>query len=1102
MTLVTFSGLSFTLAFVFAATAPENGAIEIHRAPLVLDSAAEPVTLSGVVADGSGAPLAGAAVRWWEYERPEGLRNLDQRPAAEAREDGSFSVTLPRADIRYMVQFDAPGFETATVSHFGPPATVRATLQPRPGDPERVSRVTGQISLDGAPTAGTVILRTRADAHDRSIASDSTGSFQFDVPFQRDPRAVVHAAAAGLVSAYRNPMPGAKPMALELGDPGVLQGQVVDVGEDAPIPGCQVLLITGYAGVPFRTTESDGEGRFRVEGLPPGPYRVRITHPRYYDSTSNGKTRLEPSLDVEAGKSTAYRATLTPKTEISGVVLDASGRPVAGAWVGMEPRISIRSDGHNPLERVVELPAAVVKSDEAGRFSLYTHRNAITSAIEAYHPLAGIARESIQIPGAGGSIQNAEVQLSGVFRLRGFVAGDSGEPIPGVRMGAMTSGEDGQFDSGIVAVPDLEDGALPLNVVAPRPAPDQSTGARTASTETYYLHRTLSLQPAPGEQLAIEVALRPTRTLALHGVVTDADGNPVTDAELSVKPWDTHSYGWIPRDGASRSILTGSAPHGFPDPTPSLGYRTRSDRDGAWRLLFPLETPISLLASHARQGGGPEGRANMSLLLAQRGVEATLRAAHRERGLEITTYLRDLATVPDKYEIALNFDAPQAQPESFIRARVVDDKNDPIEGVEWSTPARGGTETVRTGPDGMLVLERQRQNRITLQTEGWTIISPEPAPPAMIDFKFVEGPQPHTIVLARLGGVEFHFHHPGGAPADAYVTLGGERADSDRDRDTGVVRARGLHAGQHKFTITTREGFRIDHTTVVPPGKTVTERIEIPEADCTVVCQLRGPDGAPQPGLSVELTGPDYVTSERSDADGRVTFHAPPGIYALTAMRDGIPCVASGHGVAVEVARGQRELSVELPVTPPPPGDANSDHGRPACLTVQLAAQNTAMAAGILLTLKSRAEAQVKWTGVTDQTGYHTFENILPGTYELSFEPGGALIEEWVYTLPVEPESRRIHRIPLNEGHTVQGYARGIIPDNDTSIMLVSHVAGLTVRAKPGADGGFWFDHVPAGPATLFVHHNATSQRLTRAINVGPALPPLHIDRPEIARRE
>ncbi len=104
-----------------------------------------------------------------------------------------------------------------------------------------------------------------------------------------------------------------------------IAGRVVDAGTGQPLSGVAVRL----AGPPGQAhvTESDAEGRFRIDGASPGSYRTTALRSGYEPGRG-------PTLEVTGReKSQDLSIELNRSVVITGRVLDHAGRPVVAAQV-------------------------------------------------------------------------------------------------------------------------------------------------------------------------------------------------------------------------------------------------------------------------------------------------------------------------------------------------------------------------------------------------------------------------------------------------------------------------------------------------------------------------------------------------------------------------------------------------------------------------------------------------------------------------------------------------------------------------------------------------------------------------------------------------
>jgi hypothetical protein len=118
--------------------------------------------------------------------------------------------------------------------------------------------------------------------------------------------------------------------------PGATVEGVVTAPDGRPAIGAAVRVVAegsvegnlGRFTMGAAEAESDGDGRYRLEGVEPGPRTLEATHERYDRGVASLEVRPgENRLDVRLGGG----------QEVSGRVIGAGGQPVAGATVALSP---------------------------------------------------------------------------------------------------------------------------------------------------------------------------------------------------------------------------------------------------------------------------------------------------------------------------------------------------------------------------------------------------------------------------------------------------------------------------------------------------------------------------------------------------------------------------------------------------------------------------------------------------------------------------------------------------------------------------------------------------------------------------------------------
>jgi hypothetical protein len=245
--------------------------------------------------------------------------------------------------------------------------------------------------------------------------------------------------------------------------PGQVTGRVMVVPRDlagkaagSPMPLPDITVTVARDGV-AESIATDRAGDFRVENRGPGTYRVSVTVPERFFSDA------PPSLvALGDGRSCAHVVqALYDNGQITGRVIDASGRPVAGLTIELDTARSVSTPDHwrrrgggrrtvtdrggrytlgrIPAGRfVVSLPAAPARAPGRGALPVFHPGVELASAATRVTLAAGERRDlaDLRIP-AGQKF----VSVSGVV----FDAG--GAPAAGARVFLKGAGEDDRIVS-------------------------------------------------------------------------------------------------------------------------------------------------------------------------------------------------------------------------------------------------------------------------------------------------------------------------------------------------------------------------------------------------------------------------------------------------------------------------------------------------------------------------------------------------------------------------------------------------------------------------------------------------------------------------------
>ncbi len=554
-------------------------------------------SLSGVVRDDAGRPVAGAEVRG------EGDQGGAPPPAERTDASGAFHVdgVLPG---EYMVVAReggrAPGVAVAIVESGGEAAV---SLIVSDGG-YAVGRI---LDAEGRPVAG----RVRVEAwNGRSLPGFASDALVADArangSFALGPLPIgslgIAASAPRLATRRVDAEVAARGGTVDLGDialdPGLeIRGRVRD-REGNGIAGAEVRVTRHGSGTPSDgEAVSEADGGFVVGGLESGSHEVSATAPGYAPAEATATSGGEP-VDL----------LMEPGGEIAGRVVDADGSPVEDARVSAEEGSrpagpgryfggqSDEGDGRFVLRDVAAGKYALqVRAESRGEASLSDVRVAAgrTTDVGTIGLSRGGSLQRTVVDGEGRGIPGATVvaerdanRRRGLFRTQT----DSGGAfeLRGLPVGAVyvSAGHPAYATAPAVAAtvdPDKE--AVPVRIVL----------SRGGTIEERALHR--DGRPFVGGRVNYyAIDPRPGRVTEPDTAAIDADGSFLLDhvpagrtmvTLMAFTPANAMVY------GSSSNILT------------SVAAREVEVREGE-RVSLDLALRDILVAGHVTRGGQPE----------------------------------------------------------------------------------------------------------------------------------------------------------------------------------------------------------------------------------------------------------------------------------------------------------------------------------------------------------------------------------------------------------------------------------------------------------------------------------------------------------------
>lgn len=349
------------------------------------------LALTGTVTDRRGKPLTGATVSAFppsatgvRAEARELLAGGQEIRSTKSEANGRFSLDGLAHGETIDVIARLSGYVAATLPQLEMPPSqpVQLVLEP-------AARVSGRVKTEqGEPVPGAVVAIRPVDAAlpaglSGSVAdTDAAGTYVLQ---DLEPgKMAVSASAKGFVSG--------EPVVLEVGEGRNIEDVDLTLHRGAALEGT-VSMPNGQPAIAARVTlrhsnrmpdrlldlevagasQTDGDGRFRMEGVPLGAQTVIATQPGYQPAVREIEVRSgDNRVDLRLAEGFA----------VSGRVVDGSGRPLAGTPV------NLLTSGPGMAEEDVS------GSDGAFRFTgLGAGRYSVAAQKEGY----GTARQEVQI---------------------------------------------------------------------------------------------------------------------------------------------------------------------------------------------------------------------------------------------------------------------------------------------------------------------------------------------------------------------------------------------------------------------------------------------------------------------------------------------------------------------------------------------------------------------------------------------------------------------------------------------------------------------------------------------------------------------------------
>ncbi|MFL6194328.1 MAG: carboxypeptidase regulatory-like domain-containing protein [Thermoanaerobaculia bacterium] len=417
----------------------------------------------GLVTDAKGTPLAGVEVRAKAAERGGfQIRSLrDPGPAdAVTGADGSFVLADRSPGESLDLTASHPGFGSASAPGVAVPSEtpVRMVLQPK-------VRVSGRTAdPDGKPVPGASLFLSEKEPrnfggqvmmmssmHFQQGVSDDEGGFSFEAvsPGPIDIRASAprwqEATIDGLEVKAGQDLAG---VLLVLTPGASVEGRVVSP-DGAPVPAAEVSVAApsagGRGGFSMLRATTDGDGGYRIEGIPPGPHTL--------EARAEGYRRAARDVEV-TGEVRGVDLTLERGLEVSGRVVDDAGNPIPSVQIDL-----IAGRNYFDGQRGLTGPDGAFRlaGVQDGTYRLMLRKDGYAGNPEG---------ETVTVSGA--PVSGLEIRLSAGGAIAGRITGVEMSQLSRVRVWANSQMNNGRIDpEGNYRIPNLAPGSWQVEASVP-----------------------------------------------------------------------------------------------------------------------------------------------------------------------------------------------------------------------------------------------------------------------------------------------------------------------------------------------------------------------------------------------------------------------------------------------------------------------------------------------------------------------------------------------------------------------------------------------------------------------------------------------------------
>jgi protocatechuate 3,4-dioxygenase beta subunit len=818
-------------------------------------------SIEGHVRDAAGQPLAqvrvaaspalAIAVSGWEADQ--------QSIAARTDDRGHFRIDGLGPGL-YSLAATARGFGSARKANVRPGATVN--LIARQG-----GWLAGKVSdAKGRPVAGVLVRAEMEPQFWTGSAVETTDSEgRFEIPGLDVGRYTVVARHAGLAPAVAGgvavDVDGGADVALTLSPGAAVTGRLVD-GEERPLAGRVAAQELGGQPIPrslveLLRAEAGPDGRFRIDGVPPGSYALGAVAPRF--SGRRVETEVAGAEVVDLGD-----IVLEPGVAVRGRVRTSAGAPIADAEISTGGFDMMRGSAFSET-----------RSEADGSFVL---TGLIPGPTRVNFKAVGFAplTEKTMMTGA----DPVDVILSPGGSIAGLVVEEGGRTVDAYRVVASASKARGPWEGGAeksvgssdgrFLLEDLPEETYVLQVLVPDHAPATVSGMRVIAGRT-----------------TDAGTIRVPRGGIVRGTVADASGDPVVGAAVK-------AYAAVQDASEWRDDL-----------------QTLSEPSGSFEIRGVPEGKRQVVATHPDYAAG---EAMVEVASAKGPVEArlVLTQGGRVEGIAKKRDGSPLAGLPLHVFSMAHPRSGGGRPNS------VTTRDDGSFVIEHVAPGRAHVNLMANVGPGQMASMMSKEVEVR---EGETTFVDFSSRDILVTGRVTRSGTPLPAVRLRFmaegGGMSFFmtsgFDSVAGAPT-------GPQRDTAVTSEDGTFALIVAAPGQYWVNTESQDARTTypSRSLAIPDAETHNVEIAFSGVPVTGVVVDKETD-KPVAQASVRAqgkdNGPPRSTSARTGPDGRFQLDAEPGEYTLSAQAEGyapasLPATVGASGLSD--ARLELEKGLEI----------------------------------------------------------------------------------------------------------------------------------------------------------------------------------------------